>query len=312
MLSVSDTVTHWWRLLSGEGLQTALTPGQQWPTTRNTVLTQLYQVRDVDSTATWRRARRTHWDLLAAIVKSGCELSPLLTAVPFVDASIFRVDWLHCADLGISADFLGNVFCLFMTKLEGRSLKEKCRALWQKLQTWYKDTKCQEQLQHLVVTMIRLPSKPPKLRCSAAQCRALIPFAAKLCVELLDANVPVEAAAMSAMENLHQCYKALSSRTIFHADLLRECSLRFAAQYVALEAAADDSFSWRIKPKLHLFLELCGEGSKPATFWSYRDEDFGGSVSRFSRRRGGLLSVKGFSTNLLQRFKMAQPVLRMV
>jgi hypothetical protein len=231
--------------------------------------------------------------------------------VPFVDASIFRVDWLPCADLGVSADFFGNLFCLFMTKLDGRSLKKTCRALWQKLQHWYNETKCEDQVQNLVVTMIRQPGKAPKLRCSAAQCRALIPFAAKLCVELLDANVPVEEAALSAMENLHQCYQALSSRSIFSSDLLSECSLKFAAQYVALEAAAEDRFSWRIKPKMHLFLELCMEGSKPATFWSYRDEDFGGSVSRFSHRRGGLLSVKSFSTNLLQRCKMAQPVIRM-
>lgn len=197
-------------------------------------------MREVSSTATWRRARRTHWELLAAILESGCELSPLLTSVPFVDSSIFRVDWLHCADLGISADFLGNLFLLFMTKFDGRSLKDRCQVLWSRMQDWYKETKCQEKLQNLVVTMIRQTKKSPKLRCSAAQCRALIPFAAKLCVELLDANVPVEAAAQVAMENLHQCYRALSSQSIFHADLLRECSIRFAAQYVALEAAADN------------------------------------------------------------------------
>jgi len=202
-----------------------------------------------------------------------------------VDASIFRVDWLHCADLGVSADFLGNLFCLFMTKLDGRSLKEKCRALWQKLQRWYNETKCEDQLQNLVVTMIRQPGKAPKLRCSAAQCRALIPFAAKLCVELLDANVPVEEAALSAMENLHQCYQALSSRSIFSSDLLSECSLKFADAFV-----------------LGILY-----GRKQA-----RGRGFRGVCDRFSHRRGGLLSVKSFSTNLLQRFKMAQPVIRMV
>ena len=247
-----------------------------------------------------------------AIIANGGELLPLLTSVPFVDSSIFRVDWLHCADQGIAADLLGNLFLLLMTKLVGHSLKDRCQALWTRLQVWYAAANVQDKLQNLVLTMIRQPKTPPKLRCSAAQCRALIPFAAKLVVELLDMSVPVECAARTAMAHLDQCYQALSSSSIFHADIMRECSIRFAAQYVALEAAVGDGRSWRIKPKLNLFLEVCGEGSKPATFWAYRDEDYGGSVSRFSRRRGGLLSVKAFSSNLLQRFKIAQPVIRMV
>ena len=88
--------------------------------------------------------------------------------------------------------------------------------------------------------------------------------------------------------------------------------MRFALQYVSLRNAhADDPKAWRIKPELHMFLELCSEGPHPAKFWNYRDEDWGGSVARMARRRGGELHALTFSTNVLSRFKVQQPVIRM-
>ena len=62
--------------------------------------------------------------------------------------------------------------------------------------------------------------------------------------------------------------------------------------------------NWRIKPKLHLFLHLCSDGGRPSLFWTYRDEDYGGTVARYSRRRGGLLSARGMSEGMLDRFRM--------
>ena len=122
---------------------------------------------------------------------------------------------------------------------------------------------------------------------SAAQCRALVPFGLKLSRDLLDASDGMESTARHAMNHLSQCYVSLSDSSIFFADALREHSTKFALLYCALETTATNDWSWRVKPKLHMFLELCSEGSRPATFWTYRDEDFGGSVSRLSRRRGG-------------------------
>ena len=57
-----------------------------------------------------------------------------------------------------------------------------------------------------------------------------------------------------------------------------------------------------MKPKMHLFL---GRGK------AGRDEDWGGSVAKMARRRGGLLSTAAFSSNVLHRFRMQQPVIRM-
>ena len=114
------------------------------------------------------------------------------------------------------------------------------------------------------------------------------------------------------MMHLDQCYKALSHSSMFAADVLQKHSVKFSLLYVALERAHEGTKDFRVKPKLHLFLELCREGGKPALCWNYRDEDWGGTVSKMSRRRGGLLSVQAFSANMLQRFRMQQPVIRMM
>ena len=83
-------------------------------------------------------------------------------------------------------------------------------------------------------------------------------------------------------------------------------------QYVALHdhCNAADSASWRIKPKLHLFLHITSDSSIPRLTWTYRDEDFGGSVARMARRRGNLLNCKSTSESVLTRFKLANPCVR--
>jgi hypothetical protein len=267
------------------------------------------KVRDVGHGANWRRDRLTHWQVLQRILESGRPLCPLLE-VPWCSVAIFRIDWLHCADQGVTADYLGNLFIMIAGKCVGNNKKERTADLWQRIRAKYAANHVDERLQNLIPTMLQGDGKAPKLRCSAAQCRALVPIAHALAQELLS-NAPREAAAKTGMTHLNRCYEALSGDSIFASDVLREHSVRFALQYVALEQTAEGN-AWRIKPKLHLFLEICAEGSKPALFWNYRDEDFGGSVSHLRRRRGGLLSAQAFSRNLLERFKIKQPMIRML
>ncbi len=254
----------------------------------------------------------THWGCLQKILERDQQISPLFKAL-WVTTKIFRIDWLHCADQGVAADYLGNLLLLLTSKLPGRNKKQRTSALWEKVQQYYKTHKVQDKLQNLTITMLCQPKKAPKLRASAAQCRALVPCAWELAVELLFDADPVESAAKNGMYHLNQCYSSLSHQSMFALDVLRQHSMKFALIYVALEALqlkGNKGNAWKVKPKLHLFLELCSEGSKPQTFWNYRDEDYGGSVAKTSRRRGGLLSAKAFSSNLPNKFKMQTPVVR--
>jgi len=56
---------------------------------------------------------------------------------------------------------------------------------------------------------------------------------------------------------------------------------------------------------VHLLQELCEmqeQPSNPSLFWTYRDEDFGGTVVHISRTRGGNSIPISTATSVLQRF----------
>ena len=249
---------------------------------------------------------------MTTILQNGLPVSPLFT-IPWISLAIFRIDWLHCADQGVAADFLGNLFVVLRDKLPGNNVDEKTQSLWELVQGFYESKQIDDRLQDLTKGMIQSSGKAPKLRCSAACCRALIPWAAAAAEALLDTNCPLENQMIVAAKNLASCYQCLSSDSIFYADLLKDHSIKFAASYTALSVAtAHSPKTWRVKPKMHMFLELCSEGTRPSMFWCYRDEDWGGFVAKCARRRGGILSVQAFSVNVHDRFCIYQPFLKIL
>ena len=264
---------------------------------------------DIGRDAAWRTSRLSHNDVICRMLAKGKTVSPFFS-IPYVIIEICRIDWLHCCDQGVAADYLANLFIALRDKCPGRSMEVRTQALWEKICAFYSANKVEDRLPTLTTGMLVQPAKAPKLRCSAARCRALVPFAAECSQELLSSADPLELAAKAGAHHLHMCYKALSLQES-QIDIMDQ-SIRFARQYVSLfRAMPENSRAWRIKPKLHMFLELCAEEGKPSMSWCYRDEDFGGSVARLSQRRGGILSVKAFSTNLLERFQLQQPIIRM-
>ena len=76
--------------------------------------------RNADEHAPWRQQRMTHGDVFGRMVRQGRSVSPIFEA-PGVKVAIFRVDWLHCVDLGIAADWLGEFMVNVLPKLPGRS-----------------------------------------------------------------------------------------------------------------------------------------------------------------------------------------------
>ena len=127
--------------------------------------------------------------------------------------------------------------------------------------------------------------------------------------ELFDDSNPEEKAAKAAMGHMFECYEALRGAGDFVGRLTLHSRL-FALQFVALEEHFPAT--WRVKPKLHQFLELCMDGGLPSANWNYRDEDFGGACSGMARRRGGHLGPASTSSNLLTRFVLRTPLPRFV
>jgi hypothetical protein len=261
----------------------------------------LKDLREVGEQAAWRTSRLSHDELLQRVRSRGLEPSPLL-GLPGVTNEVVLPDWLHAVDLGIGADIVGNLLWAALPKLPGDTLKAKVRALWARLREWYRAHRVQSQLQTLTVLMLKQPKKAPKLRAKGAELRALVPFAAELAEALLDATQPVELTMVMLGRELRDLYSHMQN---FAPARLAEASRRVAKLWVALEARSPEPL-WRIKPKLHLAQELCevvafARGS-PRSFWTYRDEDFGGKMAIVGRRRGGRGTALAVSTRLLQRF----------
>ena len=177
-----------------------------------------------------------------------------------------------------------------------------------------KDHGVPDHLDVLLHSNFAQPNKGFKLRASAAQCRFLVPFGLHLAEEVLSAEDPVESTIRNCARHLNNVYTTLSKRSIFFNDVAREESTKFALRYVALHDILNskDNRAWRIKPKLHMFLHICSDGGKPSLCWNYRDEDWGGSVSRLCRRKGGVLSAQAMSSGCLIRFVADTPVYRIV
>ena len=74
------------------------------------------EIKQVGQDAPWRQEqnRLSHYQVLQGIQNNGVSLSPLFQT-PWLKSECFRVDRLHSADQGITADFLGNLFYYLVT-----------------------------------------------------------------------------------------------------------------------------------------------------------------------------------------------------
>ena len=237
-------------------------------------------------------------------------MTPLFSS-PYVTTDIFRRDWLHCVDLGIGADFGGNLFKVLRSKMPGANIDARTAALWTKILGWYEENDVQDRLPELTPTWIQASNdKPPKLKGNASTTRALIPFMYEAAEELLDSQDPIENAMQIAAYHLLECYHCLCKNELDWRTILPASSTSFVLQYKAL-ADHHDGVDWRCKPKLHHFLELCKGTSKPNMSWTYRDEDYGGTVASMARNCGGITSPKITSDRTLRLFKQQNPVPRL-
>jgi len=264
------------------------------------------QIRDPSSTADWRTNRMTQWSFIRRLQESVHGVSPILAA-PHFHPDIFQIDWLHTADLGITANFLGNLFWVALNKYPGSNRKEQCNGLFADMNRYYKKNRVTSRLDNLYPTMLKQDNKQPKLRGKAAECRFLVPFARLLVEKHFSDLDPYEKTIKSATIALNRCYDCLSAPN-FSAPVLARSSKEFALLSCALEAHMDNKL-WRVKPKLHLFQEMCEcSNSRPSTCWTYRDEDFGGSMASTSRRRGGKASPSSMATAVLTKFAVKNPM----
>ena len=278
-------------------------------------LCNVYKVCDASDDANWRQQRLTTSELLMREWERGKKTCPLLSVFGIFN-TLFKIDWLHCADQGVAADFLGNLFKhLVKHKMPGSTELIRCDALGVHMVNFYKTYNVLDKLKGFLPKSYESASKtklPPKLKGSAAAVRALVPFGNLMAVEFLSEEHAVEAGIKSAAKHLLNCYEGLhlSNEASSH-EALYQSSKSFALQYGALHAYGK-TVAWKPKPKMHMFLELCAQGSEPQKFWNYRDEDFGGSVARQSKMKGSWKQMSAFSKHGLDMFRMKNKFPRIV
>ena len=245
--------------------------------------------------------RLEHFQCLQRIMDSGGSLSPIWQ-VPFLTTEALRLDWLHVADQGITPVFLGGLFHMVLCdKAVGRNEEVRLGWLWQEVQAFYKETGVVDRLHNLVKTMVKPKKGSIELSGSGAQIRALVPFGLQL-VNAWEGDLTLEKlAAKSCMRELALCYSFLSTAEGMHSEgTLLEHALAFQRNLQGLHKM--NAKRWQMRPKLHMFLELAAEGSNPAASWNYREESFGGSVSRQAHRKGGQSSPLAMSRSTLTKF----------
>ena len=133
-------------------------------------------------------------------------MSPLWS-IPYFNVDMFKIDWLHACDLGITCDFLGSLFTYIADRMPGRNHKLRCKELHVKMNAWYKDNPTHSKLDQLTPTMLKKEkAKFPKLRAKAGEARALVPFAEHVCKEVLGNSVEDRAVTATAATLMCLCY----------------------------------------------------------------------------------------------------------
>ena len=262
--------------------------------------------RDCGSNASWRLDRLGPLEFLKKMIEEGGRPSVLFSA-PGVHPGLANPDWMHAADLGITADAAGNILLELADFLPGPSRAARTAVLWAELQEWYRTTGTPYKLDILVPELFIQPKKAPKLRAKAAVVRHMVPFLQATCSRHWSGGTTHQRTVCSLTGYLAACYACLEA---FDAEKLAANCRKFALLLVALEqeaqALSPGTRRWRVKPKLHLFQELCemvaAEKGSPRLFWCYRDEDFGGFLQKMSGLRGGRNTNGRTAGNTLVRF----------
>ena len=268
-------------------------------------------IRDCSESASWRTNRRTAMSFHVELREAGKQC-PLWSA-PGCSSSIVVVDWLHCCDIGVAADVLGNVLWELLDLFPGGDRNVRMAALWSAVQVEYRtaDVPRSNRFPGLRVKSFHNGKKSPKLKGKAAHIRGLVPILDRIVQRVMVAPDTHSQTVATCMHHLATCYSCID---IFNAQVLATAARKMALLYCSLEKemiGMGFPKKWKVKPKLHLFLELCfflclqRQMGNPRDFWTYADETNGGTMKRIAVRRGGKNSSASSAYRMLS-FWVAQ------
>ena len=212
-------------------------------------------------------------------------------------------------DLGVAQDIIGNFFNDLVTfGFKGATKELRVQELWSRLRAYYAEAKSPVRLDSLTADMFQRAKQAPKLRAKGGETRHLLPFCAILSKELMGLSEHW-AAVHHCLDALLECAKTAATFP-FDADRLAMYSRRVCLLWKALSEEQEGQGNlnnWRIKPKMHLFQELCefkaARFGSPELFWCYMDESWCGFMATAAKRRGGRNPAAAVPERLLNRFR---------
>ena len=228
--------------------------------------------------------------------KQGISKNSLFT-IPGVSLRMVVIDCLHCLDLGVTQDVVGNLFREYLqgSFCDGSNANKKLKSLLLQLKAHYKEHKTPTRIQNITSDMIQRSGKPPKLRAKGAETRCIVPFvvecARKMHEEMDDMHSFTVFRCVASLAD----YYMLMSLDEWKPALAKQACRQFCVLYKALSDEASAKYNhdvfWRLKPKFHMFQEMAEYPGfvlgNPRTFWNYMDEDFVGWVASMAKSRGG-------------------------
>ena len=138
------------------------------------------------------------------------------------------IDTLHTIDLGVCAHVVGHILWLCGVRRNvfgGGAQADRIRKMEQNLKQWYKDTRCENQIQgELTPQRVRTTSDWPKVKAKAAQTRALAHYALYLVTTFGNMDNEEEKLAMGVATRLVEFYTIMSAEDMFFVRC-RSCSL---------------------------------------------------------------------------------------
>ena len=93
-------------------------------------------------------------------MRKGCTINPIF-AVSGITLEIFRIDWLHAVDLGVGADFLGNLLWMIAEKMPAPNQDSRVKLLQTEVNNYYAAHGIKDQIKKITKNTIRPDAKDP-------------------------------------------------------------------------------------------------------------------------------------------------------
>ena len=219
--------------------------------------------------------------------------TPALLLITTLQLEGIMVDTLHAIDLGVCAHLVGNI--LYEIQGEhpewGGRQEDRVAHIAGLLKKHYRDTKEKYQLDgELTLERIRKPGDWPAMRCKAAACRRMVPFALSLAIAN-NSGSPHDRARLGVVQLLDRFYRILDTEPMFPSTEARaeleNISLTFMGLYEKLSREAFDAGLrlWKVTPKFHVFQHCLEHQSwlNPKLSWTYGDESLQGLIKEVAR-----------------------------